>query len=77
MKQPAPNDNKSNAAPTGVKETVSAEGPQTKTDKPAQPRSGLDVGPVHVVPYGTIYFNLFGSHQQNNNHLNLSAAFSF
>jgi len=37
-------------------------------DKPvAAPRPGFDVGAVHVVPYGTIYLNLFGNSGGNNN----------
>lgn len=37
-------------------------------DKPAPPaRPGFDVGPVHVVPYGTIYLNLFGNSGGTNN----------
>jgi len=37
-------------------------------DKPAaQPRPGFDVGPVHVVPYGSIYLNLYGNSGATNN----------
>jgi hypothetical protein len=39
-----------------------------KQDKPAtEPRPGFDLGPVHVVPYGTLYVNLFGNSGGNNN----------
>ncbi|HEV7682042.1 MAG TPA: bZIP transcription factor [Pyrinomonadaceae bacterium] len=68
LKQPAVSNNAAAAAaPSAVKETVAVAASQGRTDKPAPPRPGLDVGPVHVVPYGTIYFNIFGNSGGTNN----------
>src|SRR5215472_7490707 len=53
------------AAPNTEAPPVSAAAAQ---DKPATPpRPGFDLGAVHVVPYGTIYINLFGNSGGTNN----------
>jgi hypothetical protein len=46
------------AQPANVSKEV-----ETKTVK----KEGIDVGPVHLTPYGTIYFNLFGNSGATNN----------
>jgi hypothetical protein len=72
LKQPAANTGTSagvvaSAPLVDDKRNLAIEQPQAKADKPVLPRPGLDVGPVHLVPYGTIYFNLFGNSGGTNN----------
>lgn len=40
---------------------------ETKPAAPARPAAGIDLGPVRVVPYGTIYFNAFSNSGGTNN----------
>lgn len=53
------------AATTTNNETAVAGSPQDKIAPP--PRPGFDLGPVHVVPYGTVYLNLYGNSGGTNN----------
>ena len=40
-------------------ETVATKSPQDQAA--SKPRPGFDVGPVHLIPYGTVYFNFYGN----------------
>ncbi len=45
----------------------SAPSPQRKEAVPEKHPTGIDLGPVRVIPYGTIYFNAFGNSGGTNN----------
>lgn len=51
----------SNSEPVLAVPTTNIEGAAAPQERPAPQRAGIDVGPVHLVPYGTIYLNLYGN----------------
>jgi hypothetical protein len=51
----------------GVEVSPTATSPQPQESKPTPKPIGVDLGPVRVVPYGTVYFNAFGNSGATNN----------
>ena len=54
------------SAEVGSAQTAKAAAAQTDL-KPTPKVTGIDLGPVRVIPYGTIYFNAFGNSGGTNN----------
>jgi hypothetical protein len=68
LKQPPPSVATAAAiTPPAAKESSAVEQPKAAAAAQEQHRPGFEVGPVRVIPYAAIYFNLFGNTSGSNN----------